>query len=77
MPTLADATMAKPGDKTSQFQPVPITKKSKKVKDGITTEGVVNYSYNYPMRILMTAPKPSTKTTYNATYNPIPKTKRP
>jgi len=38
-------------------------------------EGVVNHSYNYLMRILMTAPKPSTKTTYNATYNPIPKTK--
>jgi len=67
--------MAEPGDKTSRFQPVPITKKSKKVKDGVASEGVVNYSFNYPMRILMTTPKPSTKTTYKATYNPIPKTK--
>jgi len=50
-------------------------KKSKKVKDGVATEGVVNYSYNYPMRILMTAPKPSTKTTYKVTYNPNPKMK--
>jgi len=38
-------------------------------------EGVVNYSYNYPMQIVMHVAKPSTKTKYPAMYNPIPKQK--
>jgi len=75
MPTMEDATMAEPGDKATRFKLVPHTKKTKKVKDGVASEGVINYNFIYPMRILMTIAKPSTKSTYPATYNPIPKTK--
>jgi len=75
MPATEDATMAEPGDKTSCFKLVSHTKKTKKVKDGIISEGVVNYNFIYPMQMLMTITKPSTKNTYPATYNPIPMTK--
>jgi len=75
MPTSEDATMAESGDKEAPYCPAPLTKKSKKAKDGVTTEGIVNYNYNYPMRILMQVTKPSTKNRYPATYNLIPKTK--
>jgi len=75
MPTMEDATMAEPGDKASRFKLVPHTKKTKKVKDRIALEGVVNYNFIYLMQILMTIVKPSTKNTYPATHNPIPKTK--
>jgi len=72
---LEDVTMAKPGNKASQFWLVPLTKKTKKVKDGVTMEGVINYNNSYPMQILMHVTKPSIKTKYPTTYNPIPKTK--
>jgi len=49
MPTMEDATMAEPGDKTSHFKLVPPTKKTKKVKDGVVLEGVVNYNFIYLM----------------------------
>jgi len=75
MPTTEDATMAEPGDKTSRFKLFSHSKKTKKVKDGIVSEGVVNYNFIYLMRILMTIAKPSTKNMYPAMYNPIPKTK--
>jgi len=59
--------MAEPGDKASRFKLIPFTKKTKKVKDGIASEGVVNYNFIYLMQILMTIVKPSTKSTYLAT----------
>jgi len=75
MPTLDDTTMAKPGNKASQFRLVPLTKKTKKAKDGAAKERVVNYNYNYLMQILMHVTKPSTKTQYPHYVQSIPKTK--
>jgi len=75
MPTSENVTVAESGNKASQFQLVPLTKKTKKVKDGVAMEGVINYNYNYLMQILMHFTKPSTKTKYPTMYNLIPKTK--
>jgi len=70
-----DATMAKPGEKASQFQMVSHTKKNKKVKEGVTDEGELQHTFIYPMRISMTPDDPGTKKQYKATFNPIHKTK--
>jgi len=75
MPTSEDATMAEPGDIASRFRLAPLTKKTKKAKDVVETEGEVQHTFKYPMRILMPVSKPGTKSTSKATYNPIPKTK--
>jgi len=67
--------MAEPSKKASRFRPVPHSKKNKKAKESVATEGEVQHTLIYPTRILMTADDPGTKKPYHSTYNPIPKTK--
>jgi len=76
MLTLEDAAMMESGKKASQFRMVSHSKKHKKVKDAVATEGEINHTFIYPMRILLTADDPpGMKCMQTATYNPIPKTK--
>jgi len=70
-----DATMEEPGATVTRFKLVAHTKSKKKAKDGMETNKTVQTTIAYQMRILMKANAPSTKTTYNATFNPQPKTK--
>ncbi len=68
--------MAESEEKATRFRMVSHTKKQKKVKDVVATEGEIQHTFIYPMRILMTADDPpGTKRTQKSTYNPIPKTK--
>jgi len=70
-----DATMADPGEKTTRFKLISHAKSKKKAKDGVIPVETAKNTLQYQMRILMNADVPSTKTTYNATFNPQPKTK--
>jgi len=70
-----DVTMEEPGVMVTQFKLVAHTKSKKKAKDGMETNKTVHTTIAYQMRILMKANAPSTKTTYNAMFNLMPKTK--
>jgi len=72
---MEDTAMAEAGDKDNHYCLVQHSKKNKKTKEGVTEEGIVQHTFIYPMQILLTANKSSTKSMQDCTYNPIPKTK--
>jgi len=74
-----DTAMADSSNPVSHFCVAINSKKSKKMKESVDSnvgeETDVHHTFRYPMRILMNANIPGTKTTNKSTYNPMPKMK--